>query len=140
VVNGPISPTRFDSLVGTGTAASSGFVHGYDVTYNSIATNESVESTLLTFNTPADAAAFLPAIVDNAGASNLSPRKSTLAGIPGSILLTGTIAGSDNFYVTDVLARKGSTVMMIEYSNDAAPVGLPDVVTRSALQQYSLAV
>jgi hypothetical protein len=138
-VNGPISPTRFNSLVGTDAASSTGFVHGYDVTYESSITDESIESTLLTFATPADASAFEPAVVDAAGAANLSPRKSTLASIPGSTLLTGTIAGSDGFYVIDVIAIKGSTVMQIEYANDAALTGLPDILTRSASEQYAVA-
>jgi hypothetical protein len=93
----------------------------------------------LTFATPADASAFEPTVVDTAGAANLSPRRSTLASIPGSILLTGTIAGSDGFYVIDVVAVKGSTVMRIEYANDAALTGPRDILIRPASEQYAVA-
>jgi hypothetical protein len=138
VVNGPITPQDFDKIVGAGAASSTHFLHGYDVTYDSNFTNESIESTLFTFASPADASGFTPQVLGNVGAATLSPTTSRVSSIPGSILLTGTKKGSDGFYVIDVVAQKGPTIMAIEYSNDSAPTGVPDVLNTSASQQYAL--
>jgi hypothetical protein len=135
--NGPITPADFDKNAGGGAAASTHFLHGYDITYDSNFTDEEIEATLFTFASPADAAGFEPVIEGTGGANGLAPVKSTLPSIPGSVLLTATKAGSDGFYVIDVVAVKGDTVMIIEYSNDAALQGVPDVLSTSATQQYS---
>jgi Domain of unknown function (DUF4190) len=135
--NGPITPSVFDQHVGSGAAEAAHFVSGYDITYSNKVTDESIESTLLTFSSPADAAGFEPALITNAGSANLAPVKSTLGSIPGSTLLTSTKAGSDGFYVIDLFAIKGSTVMVIEYANDGPPNGVPDVLRTSAIQQYN---
>jgi hypothetical protein len=119
--NGPISPGGFDHIVGAGAAATTHFVHGYDITYVSNFIDESIESTLLTFASPADAAGFESAATSNSGAADQAPSRSTLASIPGSVLLTATKADSDGFYEIDVIAVKGPTLMVVEYANDATP-------------------
>jgi hypothetical protein len=133
---GPITPSNFDQTIGAGAAESTHFLHGYDITYGSNFTDESIESTLLTFASPADAAGFEPTAIESSDAN--SPSRSTLSSIPGSVLLTGTKAGSDGFYVIDVIALKGPTLMVVEYANDATPAGVPDVLHGSATQQYDL--
>jgi hypothetical protein len=138
VSNGPKTPKEFDKMVGAGAASSTHFLRGYDVTYDSNFTGESIESTLLTFASPADASGFAPQILGNAGAANLSPTRSSLNSIPGSVVLTSTKAGSDGFYLIDVITQKGPTIMVVEYSNDSAPTGVPDVLSTSASKQYAL--
>jgi hypothetical protein len=133
---GPITQSNFDHTVGAGAAQSTHFSQGYDITYGSNFTDESIESTLLTFASPADAAGFEPTAIDNVDAQ--SPSRSTLSSIPGSVLLTGTKADSDGFYEIDVVAVKGSTLMVVEYANDATPAGVPDVLSSSAAEQYAL--
>ncbi len=134
--NGPVTPSNFDQIVGAGAAEATHFLHGYDITYGSNFTDESVESTLLTFASPADAAGFEPAAIANSDASGQAPSRSTLSSIPRSVLLTATKADSDGFYVIDVIAIKGPTLMVVEYANDATPAGVPDVLSMSATEQY----
>jgi hypothetical protein len=138
VVNGPITPQYFDKQAGAGAASSTHFLHGYDVTYDSNFTNESIESTLFTFATAADASGFEPPVLGNFGAANLSPTRSSLSSIPGSVVLTGTKAGSDGFYLIDVVVQKGPTIMVVQYSNDSPPTGVPDVLSTSASKQFAL--
>jgi hypothetical protein len=135
--NGPISPSDFNHTVGPNAAESSHFVSGYDVTYDSNITDESIEVTLLTFASPADASGFEPALIEYVGSADLSPKRSTLGSVPGSVLLTATKAGHDGFYLIDVVAIKGPTVMAVEYANDATPSGVPDVLLAAATQQYA---
>jgi hypothetical protein len=137
-VNGPITPQDFDKKIGAGAASSTHFLHGYDVTYDSNFTSESIDSTLFTFPSSADASGFLPQVLGNAPAADLAPTRSSLSSIPGSVVLTGTKAGSDGFYLIDVLAQKGPTIMAVEYSNNSAPTGVPDVLSTSASKQYAL--
>jgi hypothetical protein len=136
--NGPITTSDFDKQIGAGEAQATGFVRGYDITYDASATSESIESILFTFSSPANAAGFEPAVVENSGASGLAPVKSTLDSIRGSTVLTSTKADSDGFYTIDVIAIKGPTVMVVEYANDAPPAGIPTVLSASAMQQFSL--
>jgi len=58
VTNGPVSRAAFDQWIGTGSSAAYGYVGGYDVTYNNTATSESIEVTLFSFHSHADAEAF----------------------------------------------------------------------------------
>jgi hypothetical protein len=135
--NGPIAPSDFDNIVGAGFAASTHFLHGYDVTYYSNSTHESIESTLFTFGSSADATGFEPHVLANAGAAYLSPTRSSLSSILGSVMLTGTKAGPDGFYLLDVIAVKGATLMEVEYANDARITDVPDVLSMSASLQYA---
>jgi hypothetical protein len=137
VKNGPISTADFDKNVGTGAAATYHFQQGYDITYDSTSSNESIEVTLLAFESATDASHFVPAILLNVGAASLAPTRSTLSTIPGSTVLTSTKAGSDGFYVIDIVAQKGNIVMVLEYANDSAPTGVPTVLSTSAQDQYS---
>jgi hypothetical protein len=137
-VNGPITPQYFDKTVGAGAASSTHFLHGYDVTYDSNFTSESIESTLFTFASSADASGFASQVLGNVGAATLSPTRSSLSSIPGSVVLTGTKSGSDGYYIIDVVAQKGATIMAVEYSNNSALTGVPDVLSTSASEQYAL--
>ena len=134
--NGPITAPAFDKAVGTGSAASYHFTDGYDVTYANTATDESIEVTLFTFETPADASAFLGAVVQVAPAASLAPKWTTLLSLPGSTVLTSTKAGSDGFYVTDVMAQKYNHVMVLEYANDSPPNGMPPALASAVHAQY----
>jgi hypothetical protein len=138
VVNGPVTSQQFDKIVGAGAASSTHFLHGYDIQYDSKFTDETIESTLLTFASSADASGFEPLVLENAGAASLSPTKSSLSSIPGSVVLTSAKTDSNGFYYIDVEAQKGSTVMLVEYANDSAPTGIPDVLSTSASKQYAL--
>lgn len=135
--NGPVSPAAFDTWVGAGSTTSFGFVDGYDVTYASTATNESIEVTLFRFHSPAGAAAFTNAAVTQWGASSLSPEGKTIRAIQGSTVQVGTKTGSDGFYLVDAFARKGDTMMVIEYANDSKPNGVPRALKSAAVSQYA---
>ncbi len=135
--NGPITPSDFDGIVGAGAAGTTGFMHGYDVTYDSNVSDESIESTLFTFASPVDAAGFEPEDLANAGAAGLSPTRSSLSSIHGSVVLTGTKAAPGGFYIIDVIAIKGATIMEVEYANDEPLSGVPDVLSTSASLQYA---
>jgi len=135
--DGPVTVAEFDKVVGAGAAATYHFKQGYDVTYDNSSTNESVEVTLLTFDSTADATRFVPLSILNATATSLSPTHSTLSAIPASAVLSATKAGSDGFYYTDVVALKGNTIMMLEYADDSPYSGVPDVLTTAAEAQYA---
>jgi hypothetical protein len=114
------------------------YLRGYDVEYSSNSTAESIESTLFTFASPADASRFAQQdLSSDVEAASYSHKTETLNSIPGSVLLTGTQADSYGFFYVDVIATKGSTAMVIEYSNDRLPVGVPDVLRTSVAQQYA---
>ena len=136
ITNGPVSPAAFDQWVGSGSAASFGYVAGDDVTYNNTVTNESLEITVFRFGSSADAAAFTKAAPAEDGASGLAPVNKALRAIPGSTVVVGTKAGSDGFYLVDAFARKGSTMMMIEYANTVNPHGIPQSLKSVATAQY----
>ncbi len=134
----PITSRDFDKAIGTGWASSTHFLHGYDVTYESKSTSESIESTLLTFASSTDASGFQPQALGKVGAAGLPATRSSLSSIPGSVVLTSTKAGSDGFYLIDVVAQKGPTIMDVEYSDNSAPTGIPDVLSTATSKQYAL--
>ncbi len=135
--NGPISPAAFDSEVGSGSAASFGFVKGYDITYGSTATNESVEVTLFAFHSSAGASAFDKAAMTFWGAYGLAPVDKTVRSIPGSAVQIATKAGSDGFYLVDAFAHKGDESVVVEYANTVKPNGVPQPLKAALVSQYS---
>lgn len=139
VTNGPVTPAAFDQWIGPGSSNSYGYVGGYDVTYNSTASSESIEVTLFSFHSHADAAAFRDVAMSLWGASSQAPARRTIRAISGSVVEVGSKAGSDGFYVTDAFAAKSDTVMIIEYANTTKPKpnGIPKVLTSVAVSQYS---
>src|SRR5215831_11646082 len=61
VQNGPVDPAGFDKGAGhVGLANATGFTGGYDETYDSVDTSESIEAHLLQFASESQATAFLP--------------------------------------------------------------------------------
>jgi hypothetical protein len=137
-INGPITPNDFDQLVGQGAAANNHFLRGYDVAYTTQSTDETIESIVLTFGSPADASGIESAIVANVPTSSLSPRTSTLPSLPGSVVLTGTKADPGGYYDIDVIAVKGPDIMGIEYGDVSPITGFPDVISTAVAQQYAL--
>ena len=135
--NGPISRSAFDAEVGAGSASSFGFVKGYDITYGSTATNESVEVTLFAFHSSAGAAAFDRAAMTFWGASGLAPVDKTIRSVPGSTVQISTKAGSDGFYLVDAFARKGDESVVVEYANTVKPNGVPQPLRAALVSQYS---
>jgi hypothetical protein len=135
--HGPVTPAKFDQWIGAGSASTYHFTDGYDVTYGNTATSETIEVTLYTFASPADATAFLNALVQQAPATSLSPTTTSIASIPGSTVLTSTKAGSDSFYLTDVIAQKNDTVLFVEYANDSPPNGMAPAFTSVVDAQYA---
>jgi hypothetical protein len=133
-----ITSQDFNKAIGTGSATSTHFLHGYDITYESNATSESIESTLLTFASSADASGFLPQALEKAGAASLAPTRTSLSSIPGSVVLRSSKAGSDGFYLIDVIAPNGPTIMELEYASNLAPTGIPDVLSTATAKQYAL--
>jgi hypothetical protein len=136
VTNGPISPADFDSTVGTGSAAAFGYVGGDDVTYDSTATAESIEVTLFSFHSPAGATAFEAVAETQWGASSQAPSRRTIRSIRGSTVEVATTPTSDGFYPVDAFARKGDTLMVIEYTNTPKPTGVPQPLAAAAVAQY----
>ncbi|HXB37322.1 MAG TPA: hypothetical protein VNU75_06425 [Acidimicrobiales bacterium] len=137
VTNGPVSSAAFDQWIGTGSSAAYGYVGGYDVTYNNTATNESIEVTLFSFHSHADAGAFGTVAPGGWGASSLAPVTKTIRAIRGSVVEIGTKAGSDGFYLVDAFATKGNTAMIVEYANTSKPNGIPKPLASAVASQYS---
>jgi hypothetical protein len=137
VTNGPVSRAAFDQWIGTGSSAAYGYVGGYDVTYNNTATSESIEVTLFSFHSHADAAAFGSVAPGGWGASSLTPVTKTIRAIRGSVVEIGTKAGSDGFYLVDAIATKGDTAMIVEYANSSKPNGIPKPLASAVASQYS---
>ena len=136
--NGPVTPTDFDSWIGAGSATAFGYVRGYDVTYDCTATNESIEVTVFSFRTHAEAGAFTDTAVTEWGASSLDPVRKSIPAIHDSIVELGTKAGQDGFYLVDAFATKGDTMMVLEYANTAKPTSVPHVLKSAAVSQYAL--
>jgi hypothetical protein len=134
--NGPVTPAAFDNWIGTGSATSFGYSHGYDVTYDATATSESIEVTVFAFHSHADASAFEGAASAGWNATSLAPARKTIRAIAGSVVEIGSKAGSDGFYVADAFARKGSSLMIIEYANASKIGGIPPALKASAVSQY----
>ena len=135
--NGPISRSAFDAEVGSGSTTSFGFVKGYDITYGSTATSESVEVTLFVFHSPSGAAAFNNAAMTFWGASGLAPATKAIRSIPGSTVQIATKPGSDGFYLVDAFARKGDESVVVEYANTVKPNGVPQPLKAALVSQYS---
>jgi hypothetical protein len=136
--NGPVSPAAFDSWIGQGSTAAFGYVSGDDVTYDNTATSESIEVTVFSFHSHADAAAFAAAAETGWGASSLAPEIKTIRAIRGSTVQVGTKAGSDGFYLVDAFAQKGDTVMLVEDANTVKPKAVPPALKSAAVAQYAL--
>ena len=137
VTNGPISQSSFDAEVGSGSSTSFGFVKGYDITYLSTATNESVEVTVFAFHSKAGAAAFTKAAMTFWGASGLAPTNRTVRAVPGSTVQIATKAGSDSFYLVDAFARKGDYTLAVEDANTTKPNGVPEQLKAAFISQYA---
>jgi hypothetical protein len=131
-----VTPAIFDQWIGAGSSSSFGFVNGYDIVYDSTATNESREVALYRFHSPAEAKAFASTGLSQSLAAPLSPEAKTIHGIKGSSVQVSTTAGSDGFYVVDAYAAKKSMVMEMIYSNTAAPTNVPSIVSANAVKQY----
>jgi hypothetical protein len=137
--NGPINAPQFDEEVGIGASVKFRFREGYDITYDSTSTDESIESTLYSFASPVGATSFEPTALSLVGANALNPKRNILGSIPGSTVVEGSRPGSDGFYLVDVVARSGSAVMVVEYADDSAPpLGVPEVLWLAATDQYAL--
>lgn len=137
VTNGPITAAAFDQNVGAYAAVAFSYKDGYDVTFDSATTSESIEVTLFRLGSAKDASAFERILMQNIGTAKLSPTRSTIGSIPGSVVQAGTKAGSDGFFLVDALAQKGADLMVVEYSNLVAPSGTPPVLASAASAQYA---
>jgi hypothetical protein len=123
VHNGPITPVEFDHITsGTGTSARLGFVGGYDETYDSTdsLSSDSIEITLFRFSSPAFASNFTSAAVATFSAANSdqAPTKKSYAPIVGAIALDGSKLSGNEFVDHAVVAVKGSTLMVLDYTTD----------------------
>ena len=136
--NGPVSPAAFDSWIGQGSTAAYGYVSGNDVTYDNTATNESIEVTVFSFRSHADAAAFASAAMTGWGAASLAPEVKTIRAIRGSTVQLATKAGSDGFYLVDAFARKGDKVMLVEDANTVKPKAVLRPSSPPRWREYAL--
>jgi hypothetical protein len=130
VHNGPMNSAGFNRWIGAGNlAASLHFVRGYDVTYDSNTTSDSIEVTLFQFATPADATAFKVGYVPG---GPITSRADPV--IPGGDDYDSTTAYQGT-YDHGVLAAKGSLAFVIDdATGSAAPVPLVETMAR---QQYA---
>ena len=101
------------------TAASFGFVGGYDVTYDQTTGDDYVEVFLAQFTTAAHASAFEQVLLTaRSGAA-----RSTFAAIPGAVALDDTQPESDGTYEHDIAALKGTRLMGVSYTTtNSGPV------------------
>ena len=121
--NGPVSPVDFDHLVGsTGSAASLGFVAGYDETFdsNDSLSSDSIDITLFRFSSAATASNFATTAVTIFMSSNSdqAPTQKAYAPIIGAVALDGTKLSKDEFVDHAVVLVKGSTLMVLDYTTD----------------------
>jgi len=130
VHNGPISAAGFNQLMGEGNpAASLHFVRGYDVTYDSNTSSDSIEVTLFQFATAADAAAFKAGFVPGGPVNSRAD-----PAIPGASRYDSA-TGYQGTYDHGVIAAKGNLAFVIDdVTGSAAPVPL---VEKMARQQYA---
>jgi len=129
-------PAVFDQGVGAGAAADIPLLQGYDVNYENSSTSESIESTLFAFASSADALLFEPEVLSIVGAATLEPRSAALSAVPGSVVLISSKAGSDGFYLVDVVDVRGQTIMVVEYRQRLTTTGVPQILSTSASVQY----
>ena len=128
--NGPMNAAGFDSFIGTkGVATELHYVTGYLMTYDSIQGTDSVGVALFQFAAPADATAFVTGFSQNSEGKTASDPT-----IPGAIVYDSTTAGSSGTYQHGVVASKGDTVMIVNYSNGSAT--RPALVNNLAQTQY----
>ena len=79
------------------------------MTYDSTATNGSVEVTVFSIHTQAEASAFTAAAMTEWGTLGPRPARKRFPAIRGSVVEVGTKAGHDGFYVVDAFAIKEAT-------------------------------
>lgn len=130
VHNGPMSAAGFNQLMGGGNpAASLHFVRGYEATYDSNSTSDSIEVFLFQFATPADATAF------KAASLSVAPGKPKAdLFIPGAEDYNSA-SSNQGMYDHGVIASKGNFVFVIdEATGSAAPVPTVETMAR---QQYA---
>ena len=129
VHNGPMSAARFNQWTGGGNlAASLHFVRGYDVTYDSNTSADTIEVTLFQFATAADAASF------KAGQTTGGLQGRPDPVIPGGDDIDSTVP-YQGIYAHSVIATKGNLAFVIDYpTGSAAHVSLLETMAR---QQYA---
>lgn len=129
VTNGPVTPADFDRhLASTGiTASSLGYLTGYDVTYDSSSTSDSVEVTLLRFSNTTGLGRMVSIASVAAVDSSERPARAAVRGIPNLIAIDGTAAASDGTYDHAIIATKGNTLIVLALNTDhggATPASL----------------
>jgi hypothetical protein len=135
--NGPITPAQFDQNVGQkGAAEAFSLVAGYDEAYDGTLSSDGIEVLLFQFAMPVFADSFAAAEPTSGFITDLDHTQGTMPGIPGSLLVDSTKAGSDGYYVHQVLAQKGIYVFELEYDTETAGP-LPTSVATFAAQQYA---
>jgi serine/threonine protein kinase len=130
--SGFITTTVYDKLAGTGSAASDGFVGGYEASYNDTS-DDFIDMQLLRFSSPQDAAQAKG--TDLGLLPSDSAKQSAFPGIPGAVADDGTKQTYGSYH-HQIVATKGSVLMVIVYSlstGGPTPTGL-DVWAR---QQYT---
>lgn len=130
VHNGPMSAADFNRWNGTSNlAAQLHFIRGYDVTYDSNSSSDSIEVTLFQFATPADATAFKAGFVPG---GPISSRADPVIPEADDYDSTSAYQGS---YDHGVIATKANLAFVIdEVTGSAAKVPL---VKEMARQQYA---
>jgi hypothetical protein len=119
--NGPITPAQFDQNVGQkGAAEAFSLVAGYDEAYDGTLSSDGIEVLLFQFAMPVFADSFAAAEPTSGFITDLDHTQGTMPGIPGSLLVDSTKAGSDGYYVHQVLAQKGNYVFGLEYHTETA--------------------
>jgi hypothetical protein len=137
VTNGPITPAKFDENVGQpGAAESFHLVSGYDQSYLSTVSAETIEILLFRFTSSDGAVAFARVAPKTGLVTELDRTEGTIPSIPGSVLIDSTKPGNDGFYVHQILAQKGNFVVAMEYATDTAGP-LPTFAANIAAQQYT---
>ena len=139
VTNGPISASDFDKLAGTsGAAAQFDFVRGYEATYDSASSSDSIDISLGVFGSSESAASFVSDAVQAIlqGGADQAPAQSAFPSIPGAVEVDGTKVGSDGSFDHAVIATKGTTFMVLDYTTDHVSTA-PAVFNAWVTKQYS---
>jgi hypothetical protein len=129
---GFITTTVYDQGAGAGSAASDGFLGGYEATYNDTS-DDFIDMQLLRYSSPQEAG--------QAEGPNLSllpsdsAKQSAFPGIPGAIAVNGTKQTYGSYH-HEVVATKGPVLMLIIYSIPTSGP-MPAALAAWAQQQYA---
>jgi hypothetical protein len=134
--DGLITPAAFDQVAGAEAAVGVGLLGGYETTYSSDLNGSSLDIQLLRFWSPWYAESYEAAA---SIAADQSPKTSAFPAIPSAIAFDGTNGSDASCCEHELVATKGSMVMVVDYVSPG-DVRRPPRLAAWAEQQYARVV